>query len=254
MKDLSVRFGDKEVLSDINLHIHCGTLAAVIGRNGAGKSTLVRAILGEIPHSGSIEFKDKTDGRIKKLVTGYVPQTIDIEKNTPMDVYDLIASFHYKTPVLFKKRRIREEISQALSEFEALPLIDRPVGRLSGGQLQRVMLAMAVMNEPNLLVLDEPVSGIDKSGMDLFYGKMRELTEHHDLAIVLISHDLDYVAKYADQVILLDKEVLADGTPRQVFESEQFLGMFGGASYRFGTPKIRGIYPGTKKGGGEHGI
>lgn len=241
MKDLSVTFGEQKVLSGIDLHIHCGTLTAVIGRNGAGKSTLIRAILGEIPHGGTIEFKNTEDGRIKHLQIGYVPQKINIEKNTPMDVYDLIAGFRSRIPVCFRSKALHAEIEEVLSEFEADDLIDRPIGALSGGQLQRVLLSMAVMEEPNLLLLDEPVSGIDKVGMDLFYEKMRELTNSHDLAVIIISHDLDYVAKYADNVILLDRTVLSEGTPKHVYESDAFKQMFGGASYAYGKPKPRDI-------------
>ena len=247
MNNLSVAFGEQEVLSDINLHIHCGTLTAIIGRNGAGKSTLIRAILDEIPHGGSIEFKNTEDGRIKHLEIGYVPQSINIEKNTPMDVYDLIASFRYRMPVCLHSARIREEIKEALSEFAAEDLIDQPIGTLSGGQLQRVLLSMAVMEEPYLLLLDEPVSGIDKKGMDLFYAKMQKLKDSHDMAVVIISHDLDYVAKYADNVILLDRTVLSEGTPKHVYESEAFKQMFGGATYTYGTPRPREIPIGGHK-------
>lgn len=234
MNHMSVAFGEQEVLSDINLHIHCGTLTAIIGRNGAGKSTLLRAILDEIPHEGSIEFKNTENGKVNHLEIGYVPQKINIEKNTPMDVYDLIASFRSHAPVCFRRKQLYEEIKTALSEFEAEDLIDQPIGVLSGGQLQRVLLSMAAMEEPNLLLLDEPVSGIDKNGMDLFYEKMRMLKESHDMAVIIISHDLDYVAKYADNVILLDKTVLREGTPKHVYESDAFKAMFGGASYPYG--------------------
>ena len=98
---------------------------------------------------------------------------------------------------------------------------------LSGGELQRVLLSMAVMDEPNLLLLDEPVSGIDQNGMDLFYHTISELKRHYDLAIILISHDLDYVAQYADQVILIDGTVKKQGTVRQVYESAEFQEIFG---------------------------
>ncbi len=249
---MSVSFGGQQVLSNVNLHIHCGSLTAIIGRNGAGKSTLVRALLDEIPHSGTIEFKNTEDGKIKHLEIGYVPQKINIEKNTPMDVYDLIASFRYRTPVCIRRKRIYEEIRTALAEFAADDLIDKPIGKLSGGQLQRVLLSMAVMEEPNLLLLDEPVSGIDKVGMDLFYEKMQALKNTHDMAVIIISHDLDYVAKYADNVILLDKTVLSEGTPKYVYESEAFKQMFGGAVYEFGTPRPRDIpLSGHKHGGGS---
>ena len=193
INNLGVSFGEQTVLEDVNMHIHCGSFNVIIGQNGAGKSTLIKAILGEIPHTGTIEFKDTKDGHMAKLKIGYVPQSVNIEKNTPVSVYDLIA---------------------------------KQVCNLSGGQLQRVLLSMAIMDEPNLLLLDEPVSGIDQNGMELFYKTMDYLKTHYDLAIILISHDLDYVAKYADHVVLLDKTVAKQGTVKEVFESKEFERIF----------------------------
>ena len=118
------------------------------------------------------------------------------------------------------------KIKENLSVFEAEDLIDKQVCNLSGGQLQRVLLSLAVMDEPNLLLLDEPVSGIDQNGMELFFRTMTYLKEHYDLAIILISHDLDYVAKYADHVVLLDKTVLKQGTVREVYDSPEFERIF----------------------------
>ena len=102
---LGVQFVDQKVLEDVNLHIHCGTLNAIIGKNGAGKSTLIRAMLGDVSHSGTIEFKDIQDGKMQKLKIGYVPQSINIEKNTPISVYDLIASYQYRYPVFLPKSK-----------------------------------------------------------------------------------------------------------------------------------------------------
>lgn len=235
MKDFGVSFGEQLVLEHIDLHIHCGSLTALIGRNGAGKSTLLKAILGEIEHTGSMTFTDTENGMIRKMKIGYVPQSLNIDPNTPMNVYDLIASFRYRYPVFLRSRSCYEQIREALAEFEADHLIDQPVGKLSGGELQRVLLSLAVMDEPNLLLLDEPVSGIDKNGMDLFYKKMDYLRKNYDMAIIVISHDLDYVAKYADKVVLIDKTILADGSPREVYESDAFHQVFGEATYAYGV-------------------
>lgn len=225
--NLSVRFGEQEVLEDVNLHIHCGSLNAVIGKNGAGKSTLVRAILGDVSHEGRIEFRDAENGKMQKLRIGYVPQTINIEKSNPMTVYDLVASFQFHYPVFLpKSKRIEKKIREALRVFEVEDLLDYQVGNLSGGQLQRVLLSLAIMDRPHLLLLDEPVSGIDRNGMELFYCTMKYLKENFDLAIILISHDLDYVAKYADHVVLLDKGILKQGTAKEVYNSEEFERVF----------------------------
>ena len=162
-----------------------------------------------------------------KLKIGYVPQSVNIEKNTPVSVYDLIASYQYNYPVFLpKSKKIEAKIRETLEVFEAEELINKQVCNLSGGQLQRVLLSMAIMDEPNLLLLDEPVSGIDQNGMELFYKTMDYLKTHYDLAIILISHDLDYVAKYADHVVLLDKTVAKQGTVKEVFESKEFERIF----------------------------
>lgn len=189
---------------------------------------MIKAILGDLPHTGTIEFKDRENGHIQKLRIGYVPQTLNIEKKTPISVYDMIAGYQSAYPVFWKKsRKLYAKIKEHLALFQAEELIDRQVCNLSGGQLQRVLLSMAVMDEPHLLLLDEPVSGIDQNGMEAFYHTISDLKKDYDLAVVLISHDLDYVARYADQVILLDGTVLKQGNVRQVYESEEFHRVFG---------------------------
>lgn len=225
---LGVTIGSQEILRDINLHIHCGSLNAVIGRNGAGKSTLIRAVLGDIPHTGKIEFKDRENGRIQKLKIGYVPQSMNVEKQTPVSVYDMIASYQSNVPVfLMRGKKIRRQIEEHLEIFEVSHLMDKQVCNLSGGEQQRVLLSMALLNSPNLLLLDEPVSGIDKNGMELFYRTIYRLKENYDLAIILISHDLDYVRQYADKVVLLDGCVRKQGSVREVFQSPEFAQVFG---------------------------
>lgn len=227
VKHLGVSLGQQVILEDINLHIHCGSLNAVVGRNGAGKSTLIRAILGETAHTGTIEFKDRENGRIQKMKIGYVPQAMNIEKQTPVSVYDMIASYHSNVPVFLKKsRKMTEKILECLKIFEADYLLNQQVCNLSGGELQRVLLSMAILDSPNLLLLDEPVSGIDQNGMELFYQTIYRLKENYDLAIILISHDLDYVRRYADKVILLDKTVLRQGSVKEVFQSQEFAEVF----------------------------
>lgn len=224
---LGVTIGKQEILKDISLHIHCGSLNAVIGRNGAGKSTLIRAILGDIPHTGNIEFKDRENGHIQKLKIGYVPQSMNVEKQTPVSVYDMMAAYQSNVPVFFMRgKKIRQNILEHLEIFEAEYLLDKQVCNLSGGELQRVLLSMALMNSPNLLLLDEPVSGMDQNGMELFYKTIYNLKEHYDLAVILISHDLDYVRKYADKVILLDQSIQKQGSAREVFASPEFRQVF----------------------------
>jgi len=233
VNNLGVTFGEQVVLSNVNLHIHCNSLMAIVGQNGAGKSTLIRALLDDVPHTGEIEFRDTKNGRMEKLRIGYVPQNLSVEKNTPLSVYDLIASYQTKSPVfLWKKKSNYIKIKETLAVFGAEDLIDRQVCNLSGGQLQRVLLSMAILDEPHLLLLDEPVSGVDQNGMDAFYETITTLKREYDLAIILISHDLDYVYRFADYVALLDQTVLAGGTPKEVFATKAFHEVFGSQADR----------------------
>ena len=226
IRNINVTAGNKKILENVNIHIHCGSLTVLIGKNGAGKSTLLRAILGEIKHTGTIIFKSKNNER-NKIKIGYVPQKLNIE-NSPMTVYDMVASYTSKTPVFFKKsKKVYDEIKKHLKDFGAEDLIDSKVSRLSGGELQRVMMAVATMPYPDLLILDEPISGMDKNGKEQFYSRIYDLKENHDLAIILVSHDFDYVKKYADKVIMLDKTVVAKGKPNEVFTSPIFKETFG---------------------------
>lgn len=226
IRNINVSFGAKKVLENINIHIHCGKLNVIIGENGAGKSTLLKAILGEIKHTGTILFKDK-EASGNKIKIGYVPQRLDIE-NSPATVYDVVCGYTSNLPTfLIKSKKKYAQIKEHLKEFGAAELIDQKINSLSGGQLQRVMLAIATLPYPDLLILDEPISGIDRNGREQFYKTISELKENHDLAIILVSHDFDYVKKYADKVILLDKTILVKGKPEEVFSSKEFIERFG---------------------------
>ncbi len=227
INDLGVTIGSDIIIEHINMHIHCGKLTAIIGKNGAGKSTLVKAVNNEIIHTGTVEMRLSENGKTAELSIGYVPQFLNIEKNTPTSVYDMFASYISDVPVFFgRNKEIYRIIKEQLKMFEAEELIDKAVCDLSGGELQRVMLSMATYPVPNLLLLDEPVSGIDKNGMDLFYNNICRLRDNYDMAIILVSHDLEYVYKYADHVILLDKSIIKEGSPKEVFESKEFKDVF----------------------------
>ena len=226
IRNINVSFGDKEVLKNVNIHIHCGKLNVIIGENGAGKSTLLKAILGEVKHTGTILFKDK-EASGSKIKIGYVPQRLDIE-NSPATVYDVVISYTSNIPAfLLKSKKKYQEIKEHLKEFGAENLIDQKINSLSGGQLQRVMLAIATLPYPDLLILDEPISGIDKNGREMFFKTISDLKDKHDLAIILVSHDFEYVKRYADKVILLDGTIIAKGKPEEVFSSKEFIDRFG---------------------------
>ena len=217
IQDLSVKIGKEDIIKNINIEIHCGELLMIIGRNGAGKSTLLKSILGEVNHLGKVEFFDEKENKKKKIKIGYVPQHLNIERDMPTTVYDMFASYISNKPVwLIKDKALYRKIRENLRLFGAEKLIDKRVGNLSGGELQRVLLAIATYPVPNLLILDEPVSGIDRNGTKDFYEILVNLKKEYDMSIILVSHDLDLVKKYADRVILLDKEIIKEGTTNQV--------------------------------------
>ena len=228
INNISVNIGGQEILKNVSIHVHCGQLTVIIGRNGAGKSTLLKAILGEVEHIGNIVFTDMKDNKTKKIKIGFVPQKINVERHMPTTVYDLFASCISDIPVFLKKdKKLYKEIKEQLGLFGAEELIDKSIGELSGGELQRVLLAMATKPIPNLLILDEPVSGIDENGTREFYKILQDLKSKYDMSIILVSHDFELTKQYADKVILLDKEVIKEGTPEQVFNSLEFKCRFG---------------------------
>ncbi len=227
--DFGVSRGGTEILRNVNLHIHCGDLTAIIGPNGAGKSTLLKAILGEIPHTGELQFLDAKNEGTSKLSMGYVPQKLELDSSSPTSVLDLFAAAHTKIPIWFAyPKKIREHVSETLARTQAEHLINKRLGTLSGGELQRVLLALALDPIPHLLLLDEPVSGIDQRGLELFYKTVSLLRKNYDLSIILVSHDLNLVAEYADRIAFVNnKTIECVGTPQEVFSNEKVIQAFG---------------------------
>ena len=228
IENLAVYDGNKPIISNVNMDFHCGELTALIGKNGSGKTTLIKALLNERPHTGEIKYFDNNSNQITTHKTGYVPQQLAFDKSTPVSVLDFMASTVTKRPVwLGVKKELRNSIQKRLDDFNAGHLIDRTLGELSGGELQRVLLATAIEPMPDLLILDEPVSGVDINGLDMFYKKVTELRSKYHMAILLVSHDIGLIKHYADRIVLMDRTVIAQGTPDEVFQTEAFKNIFG---------------------------
>ena len=228
LENVSVQRGGQTLLQDISMHIHCGQLTVLIGQNGAGKTTLVRALLGELPYGGQIRHVDDQGRDLPHLRTGYVPQHLHFDREMPVTVQDFLASAFTRRPVWTGvSAKTHKKVHDALAAVEAASLAQRPLGRCSGGELQRVLLALALEPAPDLLVLDEPVSGVDQKGLSMFLDTVLRLRETHHMAILLVSHDLALVREYADHVVLLDKTVLCQGAPGHVFSSPEFEKVFG---------------------------
>ncbi len=230
VEHLGAAAGKRVLLRDVSFDLHCGEMTVVIGRNGAGKTSLLRALLGELRHTGRISFHTH-DGAERRLHIGYVPQRLPVDPGAPTSVYDLCAALLSRPPVfLFKDRGLYRRIAAQLDAFGAGALIDQRLSSLSGGEWQRVMLAMATDPVPELLVLDEPASGIDRNGLRLLYEKLHTLKQQQDMSILMVSHDFAFLKTFADRVVLLeDGAVLTQGAPSEVLASEDFSRVFGPA-------------------------
>ena len=224
---ITVSTGGQTLVEDVSLHAHCGEITAIIGRNGAGKSTLFKAVLGEIPHTGEVVFTGHNGTPSKKKPRiGYVPQSLNMDEGSPATVLDLAVAYTTRWPAFLPiPRRLRRQLEGHFAQFDAAGLLDKPAGRLSGGEWQRVLLAIATRPHPDMLMLDEPVSGVDEAGLTQFYALLEKLRQQ-DMVILLISHDLQYVRHHADRVVLLDRTVLTKGAPAEVFGSEAFAAAF----------------------------
>ena len=226
IEHLGVKIGSDEILRDVNLHIHCGEIVALIGPNGAGKSTLIRSILGQREHEGTISFQPAGE-KSRKFRIGYVPQSPSFSGGDPVSVLDLFAMCIGKGPAAFHVgRRLREKVLACLANVHGEALIDKRIGTLSGGELQRVLLALALEPMPNILILDEPLSGVDVEGMSLLMDMLDEIRKKFDLSILMTTHDFTMLEQYCDQVVLLQGKILRRGTPLDVLNSEEFAQAF----------------------------
>ena len=227
IEHFTVKVGNLTIFEDVNLHVHCGQLTAVIGPNGAGKSTLLRAIIGEVSHTGHLNYVDAKGKHTGKPIIGYVPQFLKLDVSAPITVLDLFSACLSDRPVWLFPSNKRQQVLDSLKRVRATELIDRRLGALSGGELQRVLLALALNPMPDILLLDEPVSGVDQNGLEIFYDILEELQNSEDMAIILVSHDLNMVARHADQVVLMDKGVICSGTPQEVLCDKRTHKIFG---------------------------
>ena len=222
VQNVSVKIGGAKILKNVNLHVHCGQLVALIGPNGAGKSTLLKALLGEREFDGNIIFSAPGSRRAKARI-GYVPQSPNFDPGDPVSVSDLFACCLSRRPAfLGASKSDRELILECLERVHGEDLIDKRVGTLSGGELQRVLLALALEPMPNILILDEPLSGVDIEGQTGLMDMLDEIRKDFDLSILMTTHDFSMLPRYADRVVLIDHEVKCQGTPEEVLASPEF--------------------------------
>ncbi|WP_425930395.1 metal ABC transporter ATP-binding protein [Pseudomonas sp. NyZ201] len=208
--DVSLRLGGTQVLDNVSFSVPAGALHCLIGPNGGGKTSLVRALLGQMPHTGSIRLQ----GSASPL--GYVPQLLDFDRNVPMTVDDVMALLSQRKPAfLGPSRRARAAYAKALARTGVGELGATAFGSLSGGQRQRVLLAQAISPMPRLLILDEPTAGIDEAGVNLVEGLIAELNAT-GVTVLWINHDLEQVRRIAHSVTLINQQVLFHGPADQL--------------------------------------
>jgi len=213
VKDMSVELGGVLVLRNMTFNVERGSIMAIIGPNGAGKTVLLKALLGLTPSTGTIKWREG----IKK---GYVPQRLDIETDIPLTVMEFF-SLRRDTPS-------EEKIRQALEyvQLDAAILGDG-FGEISVGQRQRVLVAWAVIGEPDVLLFDEPTADIDITGQESIYNMISHLNAHLGLTVILVSHDLNVVYSHAAKVLCINRETLCIGKPQEVLTPAQLQGLYG---------------------------
>lgn len=224
--ELGVAVGPQTILKSVDFHLHCGEITALIGPNGAGKSTLFRTILGQVPHTGTIDFQ-RAGGTYARPLIGYVPQSPTFDRGDPVSVLDLFTAAISRWPVFLPTpKALRERVLVCLERVHAGALLEKRIGSLSGGELQRVLLAMALEPVPHILILDEPLSGVDIEGEKQLLDMLDEVRTQYDLSILLSTHDFATLEQYADKVILLQQTVLSAGAPADVLSSDAFRRVF----------------------------
>lgn len=212
--DIGYQIAGRQILSDIELELLPNQIITLIGPNGAGKTTLLRLLLGLSPlQTGEVR-------RRPGLRIGYVPQRVHISDTMPLRVRDFLA---------LGGRYTSAEMQQTLTEVEALAVFESPIQNISGGELQRVLLARALLKKPELLVLDEPAQGVDIVGQEALYNLISSLREKHACSVLMVSHDLHLVMAATDTVICLNTHVCCTGHPEAVSEHPEYLRIFGGA-------------------------
>ena len=210
---------DDPILQDVSFSVPQGSIAAIIGPNGSGKTTLLKVILGFLsPQRGRVLVLGKTPQQARQDMS-YVPQRFSFDKSFPITVLEFLQLSHPKCS--------REKIVEYLSHLDMGEMLTRKLGSLSGGQLQRVLIERAMLGDPKVLLLDEPAAGIDIGGERTFYELVLHLHREHGSTVVMVSHELDVVANYADLVLCLNRKLVCQGSPEEALSPETLRQLYG---------------------------
>jgi zinc transport system ATP-binding protein len=231
LHNLTVKLGDNTILKDLCAEVVAESITALIGLNGSGKTTLLRAILKEVPYRGEITFHCGHDHRRPSPQhVGYVPQKLRIEANLPLTVRDLLGLALQRKPLFLGVSGSAQRQIDELFKLVGAPaeLLDRPVEKISGGELQRVLLGLALQPHPELLLLDEPAAGIDFQDQEKFYDLIARINRERKTTILMVSHDVTMVSRRADYVLCLkDGRIQCQGPPSRVPIEEMLAQTFG---------------------------
>ncbi|MEA3188891.1 MAG: zinc transport system ATP-binding protein [Chthoniobacter sp.] len=221
IEKLCVAYGEHEVLQDVSITIQRGQFACLIGPNGAGKSTLLKTIVGLVRASGG-----SVVSRARQI--GYVPQQLPLDAGLPLTVAEFLSLKLTRSRWWFGVRHsLREPIRAQLAEIGAAHLIDRRLGMLSGGEFQRILVAYALINDPDFLLLDEPLTGVDIRGGLSFDGLLHHLHDHRHITILMVSHDLHLVEHLSDVVFCINRDLCCLGHPDEVLKPENLAKAYG---------------------------
>lgn len=226
--DLSVRFADFYALQDINLQIPESTFVAIVGPNGAGKSTFLKVLLGlQTEYSGEVKVYDRHIDQVPPEWIGYVPQFKTMDRRFPALSIELVLTGLNRVWPWKGKKEAHQKALQAMEQAGAGHLSDRPIRKLSGGELQRVCLARSIVRQPRLVMLDEPATGIDTIGEIDMYKQLEAYQKSSGATIVMITHDWHAATHHADYVLLLNKKQISFGPPSIAFKEENLRMAFG---------------------------
>lgn len=225
-ENVTVTLGGNTILENISASVPKGSCTAIVGPNGAGKTTLLLALLGEIPYTGSIQIFHADNGRHLRI--GYIPQRINFDRGMPLTVLEFMVLGWQRSPLWFGvRKKHRKHALELLASVKMDGLAKRRIGALSGGEMQRVLLALSLGQEPDILVLDEPASGVDFQGEHVFCELLEKLRCEQGFTQLMVSHDLPTVTHHATHVICLNRKIVAEGTPCEVLTPETLGKIFG---------------------------
>jgi zinc transport system ATP-binding protein len=216
VKNAGVSFDGEAVVKNVTFDLDEGESLAIIGPNGAGKTVFLRALLGMVPHEGEITWHEKTK-------IGYVPQKIDADRHLPINFKNLLTA---KAAVIGASRADVNGIVKTVGLDQKI--MQTPVGHLSGGQFQRALIAFALLGNPNVLIFDEPTASIDKPGEEQMYELIHRLQDEYAITVILVSHDLSFVYRYATKVLAINKNEICFGPPEEVLTPQALEKLYGG--------------------------